>query len=30
MPELTIVAPTLEERENLGPFLDALDRVLAY
>ena len=28
MPELTIVVPTLEERDNLTPFLDALRNVL--
>ena len=28
MPELTIVVPTLEERENLTPFLDGLRSVL--
>lgn len=28
MPELTIVVPTLEERENLVPFLNALEAVL--
>src|ERR1700690_2692170 len=27
--ELTVVIPTLNERENIGPMLERLDRVLA-
>src|SRR4051812_2090697 len=29
MPELTVVVPTLEERDNLAPLLGALDAALA-
>ena len=27
-PELTIVVPTLNERDNVGPLIDRLDRLL--